>query len=203
MSRKEMCPRRPKLNTHEEQALRLRTLGLTYREIANQLGVHTSTAHSRVMRGLRELRQRQHEAPGDVRHLELLKLAQLERRVMAEAVGGDHGAIRLLLRIMDARKRYLATCLPSTSSEEDLEELLRVFTQPLMGEDDEDGGPEALLTDYDDELEDVEAWADDLGSLPGEASHDEAANPMNPIHDDAVAESDLFPAVVDLARAVT
>lgn len=194
MSKTEKCPRPVKLSDKEEQALRLRTLGLTYREIAKQLQVSISTAYSRVMRGLRDLRKRQHEAPSDVRHIELLKLAQLERRVMAEAVSGDHASIRLLLRIMESRKRYLATCLPSTSNKEELDELLRVFTHPVE---------ETLFSedgDYDcDELFDDEplhSGGDGVleGELGGVVSGGEVDGPTA----DA-AKADPFPAVPDLA----
>ncbi len=178
MARTEKLPRRKQLGDNEEAALRLRTLGLTYREIAKQTGVPLSTAYSRVMRGLRDLRRRQHEAPADVRNIELLKLAQLERRVMAEAVSGDHGAIRLLLRIMDCRKRYLATCLPNTSSKEELEELLRVFTQPLESGLFADGKYPDDECDYgelDPADDEPELDAADLPSAPSPTAADPLA----------------------------
>ena len=199
MPKNEKCPRCPQLNVKADNALRLRTLGLTYREIAIQLQVPVSTAYGRVMRGLRDLRHRQHEAPNDVRHIELLKLAHLERRVMAEAVSGDHAAIRLLLRIMDSRKRYLATCLPSTSSKEELDELLQVFTQPMEGMPMQGG----TMREIDDALSD--------GPLQGDMLPEDDWNPdleggfRNDVQEsdgqeDAMAP-EPFPAVADLAVA--
>jgi len=189
MPRNEKLPRRPKLNPREEQALRLRTLGLTYREIARQLNVHVSTAYDRVMRGLRALRHLQHEAPGDVRHIELLKLAQLERRVMSEAVTGDHGAIRLLLRIMDSRKRYLAACLPTTSSKEELDELLRMFTQPL----DDDVAGEVSVGEHPGEHEEAPRDQEDRCYEEDERPVDDEVESVEGANDEP------FPAVADLA----
>jgi hypothetical protein len=117
----------------DAQALELRAAGLSFRQIARQLGCSTTAAHRRVTRGLdRTLRE-----PADhVRTLELQRLDQLQAhavevlrgrhvviqggRVVVDRQGQpytDHGpvlaAIAALLRIAERRARLLGLDAPS------------------------------------------------------------------------------------------
>jgi len=91
----------------DEDALRMRTEGLTYREIGIQLGVDPSMAHRRVKRQVMRQKTLLNEKLEDVRDVELEKLRMMERALMRDANAGDHNAIKLVLRIMDMRRKYL------------------------------------------------------------------------------------------------
>jgi hypothetical protein len=71
---------------NDAEALRLRTLGFTYREIAGQLGVNVSTAQRRCKRALIAV---PFEAVMEHRAVEISKLDKLEE-LGREILAGDH-----------------------------------------------------------------------------------------------------------------
>ncbi|MCG8587607.1 MAG: hypothetical protein MI757_23110 [Pirellulales bacterium] len=91
----------------DDLAIRLRTAGLTFREIGAQMGVDPSMAHRRVKRAMIRRRCEMQDRMEDVRDLEFEKLRIAERALMPQVAEGDHDAIRLLVRIIEVRKRYL------------------------------------------------------------------------------------------------
>lgn len=91
----------------DELAIRLRTEGLTFREIGAAMGVDAAMAHRRVKRAMMRRRCEMEDRLEDIRDLEFEKLRVAERALMPQVAEGDQGAIRLLLRIIEARKRYL------------------------------------------------------------------------------------------------
>ena len=91
----------------DDLAIRLRTAGLTFREIGAQMGVDPSMAHRRVKRAMIRRRCEMQDRMEDVRDLEFEKLRIAERALMPQVAEGDHNAIRLLVRIIEVRKRYL------------------------------------------------------------------------------------------------
>ncbi|MCG8583338.1 MAG: hypothetical protein MI757_01330 [Pirellulales bacterium] len=91
----------------DDLAIRLRTAGLTFREIGAQMGVDPSMAHRRVKRAMIRRRCEMQDRMEDVRDLEFEKLRIAERALMPQVAEGDHNAIRLLVRIIELRKRYL------------------------------------------------------------------------------------------------
>jgi predicted DNA-binding protein (UPF0251 family) len=74
---------------NDAEALRLRTLGLTYREIAGRLGVNVATAQRRCKRALTAVPV---EAVAEHRSIELSKLDRLEQ-ICREILAADHPRI--------------------------------------------------------------------------------------------------------------
>ena len=91
----------------DEDALRMRSQGMSYRQIGERLGVTTTMAHRRVKRQVVRQNTILNEKLEDARDIELEKLRLMEQALMADAIGGDHSAIKLVLRIMDMRRKYL------------------------------------------------------------------------------------------------
>lgn len=91
-------------------AVRLRTEGLTYRQIANQLGFAApSGAHRAVERGLDAIRAEEAET---LRQLELHRLDLLHQRAWSELTRDDEdsqplAAIDRLLRVQERRAKLL------------------------------------------------------------------------------------------------
>ena len=94
-------------STVDEEALKMRELGLNYRQIADRQQIATSTAFRRVQNGLEQQRQEAREAFDTIRELDLLRLQWIERRLMAETVRGDRISARLLLQVMRYRRVLL------------------------------------------------------------------------------------------------
>lgn len=122
----------------DADALRLRSKGLTYRQIGSQMGVEGSTARDRCIRALNAITQ---DAADEYRKLELERLDALEQRAnevltalhVFVSQGGkivydgaekliDHGptlqAIGSLLRIQERRSKLLGLDAPVKQSVE-------------------------------------------------------------------------------------
>lgn len=97
----------------DTEALRLRSQGMGYREIALAQGVDTSTAHRRVSRALGEIPQ---TIADEYRALELSRLDALQVAIWETALEGDYKAIRAVLDIMTKRSKLLGLDLVRTSS---------------------------------------------------------------------------------------
>jgi hypothetical protein len=101
----------------DDEALDLRALNLTYRQIGDVMGVDGSTAYRRVKRAVQRRVCELEESPRMSREIELAKLDRLERRMLGEAHKGDKAAVRLVLKMMELRRKYLgndAMMLPTT-----------------------------------------------------------------------------------------
>jgi len=98
----------------DTEALRLRSQGMGYREIALAQGVDTSTAHRRVSRALGEIPQ---TIADEYRALELSRLDALQVAIWETALEGDYKAIRAVLDIMTKRSKLLGLDLVRTSTE--------------------------------------------------------------------------------------
>jgi hypothetical protein len=117
----------PEAAKRTAKALELRQESRSYRQIADALGVSTSTAYDMVQRGLRETVEEPAEA---VRSLELAKLDALEREALEVALG-DHvivsagrvtdipdvgpklAALQLLMRLGESRRKLLGLDQPA------------------------------------------------------------------------------------------
>ena len=93
--------------TKDEIAIRLRSSGLSFREIAGEMGIDVAMAHRRVKRALIRQRCEREDRMQDVRDVELEKLRRIEKAILPEAFDGDQDAARLALRIMEMRRRLL------------------------------------------------------------------------------------------------
>ncbi len=91
----------------DEEAFRLRSGGMTYRQIGEQMGVDQSMAHRRVKRQMMRQKMYLDEKLEEARDFELDKLRQMEQAILPDATSGDHSAIKLVLRIMEMRRKLL------------------------------------------------------------------------------------------------
>ncbi len=91
----------------DEEAFRLRSSGMTYRQIGEKMGVDQSMAHRRVKRQMMRQKMYLNEKLEEARDFELDKLRQMEQAILPDATSGDHAAIKLVLRIMEMRRKYL------------------------------------------------------------------------------------------------
>jgi hypothetical protein len=93
--------------TKDEMAIRLRSDGLSFREIATEMGMDVAMAHRRVKRAMLRRRCEQEDRMQDVRDNELEKLRRIEKAILPIAFEGDLEAGKFALRIMEIRRRYL------------------------------------------------------------------------------------------------
>jgi hypothetical protein len=95
----------------ERRALGLRRAGITYDEIARQIGYsNASGARKAVMRALRRTLQDDADA---TRQLEAERLDRLQAGVWSAAAGGDVQALDRVLKIMDRRAKLLGLDVPA------------------------------------------------------------------------------------------
>lgn len=94
--RKDAAERRAK-------ALRLRTLRMTYEQIATELGyTNRAAAYRAVQKGLADI---PYEAAEELRRVELESLDEMERAVITKALKGDTKALATMLRIKEHRAK--------------------------------------------------------------------------------------------------
>jgi len=96
----------------DAQAARLRSRGLTYRQIAQAQGVSAPTAHDRVRRAIAAVPV---EAVTELREIELHRLDMLLEKVMEKATSDDKGflfAVDRALAIADRRAKLLGLDAP-------------------------------------------------------------------------------------------
>jgi len=94
---------------NDREALRLRSQGLSYREIADELGVDTSTAYRRTQRALSAVPVEDVES---YRLLELDRLDALQRAIWDKAIDGNLNALDRVLAIMSRRSKLLGLDAP-------------------------------------------------------------------------------------------
>lgn len=92
----------------EEEALKWRLSGLTYRLIAAEMGISESGAYKAVIRALGRLNERILEQAEEVRRMELERLDKMLRGLWPAALTGHQGAIDRVIKIMDRRARYIS-----------------------------------------------------------------------------------------------
>lgn len=91
------------------EAFRLRSQGLSYREIGFRLGIDTSTAYRRCQRALAAVPA---EDVQEHRALELDRLDALQYAIWEKAVNGNLNAIDRVLAIMTRRSKLLGLDAP-------------------------------------------------------------------------------------------
>ena len=98
-------PRSPAVALRRVEALKLRTAGYTYRDIADKLGYSTPSAGCQdVQRALKELVR---EQATETAALELERLDALLIPLWGKAQRGNLAATDRVLRLMERRSRYL------------------------------------------------------------------------------------------------
>lgn len=107
----------------QERALEMRSVGFTYRQIADALGIALSTAHTYVKNEMVLQRQELAESREDVRDLDMQKLAWLERRLMQAANEGDLQAGRMLLGSIQLRRLYMKDLPPKQTRRDEMADL--------------------------------------------------------------------------------
>ncbi len=95
---------------NDREALRLRSKGYTYREIADQLSVDTSTAYRRTQRALAAIPQ---EDVTQYRALEAQRLDAMHQVAFERALEGNLAAIDRVLAIGARRAKLLGLNTPT------------------------------------------------------------------------------------------
>jgi len=94
----------------DAEALKLRSEGLTYRQIAELLGINTSTAYRRVENALRAIPA---DGVEEMRQLEGERLDKLHAALWDRALEGDLPAIDRLLTISARRSKLFGLDSPT------------------------------------------------------------------------------------------
>lgn len=97
------------------EALKLRTTGMYYSDIADELGVCLATAYNDVMDRMKELNSIALEEAQVVRDLEVARLDKAMLSIKDKLDEGDLAAINTLLRIQERRARFLGLDMPNKS----------------------------------------------------------------------------------------
>mgnify|MGYP001042940397 CR=1 FL=1 len=103
--RRSVTPKHAEKTLRTLRALELRAAGLTYRQIAVELGYSTPTlAYRAVQRAVQRL---QREYTEQMLALELERLDALQRAVWDKAMSGDVGAVRAAVSIIGLRAKLV------------------------------------------------------------------------------------------------
>ena len=94
----------------DAEALKLRSEGLTYRQIAELLGINTSTAYRRVENALRAIPA---DGVEEMRQLEGERLDKLHAALWDRALEGDLQAIDRLLTISNRQAKLFGLDAPT------------------------------------------------------------------------------------------
>ncbi|GAA0402844.1 hypothetical protein GCM10009530_63520 [Microbispora corallina] len=165
--------RDPEVARRDAEACELRAQGLTYQQIADELGLSSKgQAYEAVQRALRDIVQ---EPADEVRQLELLRLDELARRartvMLAKHLVVDKGTVVIwegapliddapvlqvidrLLKIQERRARLLGLDAPQRVSvdAQQIGEDIMTLIAALAGGDDEDDDHELVDEDQGDD----------------------------------------------------
>lgn len=117
------------------QALDLRIQGLSYTEIASQVGVARQHCHRYVVDALAEINEHAAEEAAELRRLESERLDQMLVALSKKIADGDVAAIQVALKIQDRRAKLWG--LDSRGEESSLD---RALAELLKRGQDEDEG---------------------------------------------------------------
>lgn len=93
-------------------ALTLREAGLTYDQIAKQIGCTLQRAHQYVTSHLQELAKQADKAGGALLQMELERLDRIQSGIWVKAKGGDLRAVDRVIRIIEVRCKLLGINAP-------------------------------------------------------------------------------------------
>lgn len=104
-----------KVNKVENQAkaIELRKMGLSYTEIAQQIGCSLGSAHGYVKEAMEESRAQIEADAAELKALELIRLDSMLRGLWPDARKGHQGAVDRVLKIMERRSKMLGLDAPT------------------------------------------------------------------------------------------
>ncbi len=88
-----------------KKALELRTLGLSYRQIADQLAISKTAAYRHVVKAIETLENESREDAKVNRRLDLERLDWIIREAMKQSLKGDLQAMDRIMKAIDRRAR--------------------------------------------------------------------------------------------------
>jgi len=93
----------------------LHIAGFTYRQVAEQLGVSVSTAHSYVMDSLKKLAALREEKAEELRELEVQRLDDALRRIRTSEAykDGEAAIMGQYIRLSESRRKLLGLDAPT------------------------------------------------------------------------------------------
>lgn len=118
-------------NMRQAEALKLRTKGHTFREIADRLQVDVATAHRYVKAGLAELAETTQDEAKHLRELELARLDALLVKLWPFATGD----LAPYIADMEAKLQELAIADPKAAKKSDLAKMLEGFIDGIPLDD--------------------------------------------------------------------
>ena len=95
-----------------QEATRLRMAGLSFREIAQRVGVTPRRAWVMVQESLSEMRRDIEGNVAELRAMELARLDVAQAALWKRVLAGEDGAVSSLIRIMDRRAKLLGLDAP-------------------------------------------------------------------------------------------
>jgi hypothetical protein len=112
MSHSLMSPARVQAAVRRKEAIDYRLQGMTYREIAQELGVTPTRARQLVAEALAAIEKDTAESAEELRRLELDRLDQLQSGIWEDAAGGNLKAVGAALKIMERRAKLMGLDAP-------------------------------------------------------------------------------------------
>lgn len=95
-----------------DKCLSLRRLGMSYAEVAKQVGLSRGGAYKAVQTALDEIRASYRETAAEVLELELDRLDEMTRALSNKVGYGDPQAVTAALRVMERRAKLLGLDAP-------------------------------------------------------------------------------------------
>ncbi|MGI9273858.1 MAG: sigma factor-like helix-turn-helix DNA-binding protein [Endozoicomonas sp.] len=100
-----MDKKRIKAKDLQRKAIELRTLGLSYQQIGDQLGVTKSAAYKAVSKSLQDIEEETHKLAKLNKTLDLQRLDWIIREAMKLALKGDLHAMDRIMKAIDRRMK--------------------------------------------------------------------------------------------------
>lgn len=129
MARNQTSARRLAAAARGQAAVELRLSGLTYTEIAEQVGCSRALAHNYVMGAMTQARGAVAEAAEAALRLELDRLDALHAAIWPDALAGGLAAIDRAIKIMERRAKLLGLDAKETRQPTDGKTLAEQFVE--------------------------------------------------------------------------
>lgn len=124
------------------EAVKLRASGLTYTQIAADLGISETGARKAVKRSMEKIKEELRESAADLRNLELERLDALQYALWAKATAGDVQAVDRVLRVMTRRAALLGLDVPPSPRIESTEPIEIRYRDPWEQDRGENDPPD-------------------------------------------------------------
>jgi len=111
--------RRVQAQEHQAKAVELRKRGLTYRSIAQQLGISAPAVYKSIKKAMDQLRAQVYIDVGTIRTMDLEKLDAVEMGMWPGVSKGNHNAANTILKAMDQRAKHLGLYAPEKHANTD------------------------------------------------------------------------------------